>query len=300
MVGWLVSTLTKPGALYLLRKCGVDRKTVQFGVEFKSVGEEDSGSFVGRGAGIGNMDRGGDVFLPGCFDGVLDAFVKQGAILKGHDWGDAPIGFVETATADDKFLTINARFHSTDDAQEIRTVMFERAAAGKDVGLSVGFRIAEAMEFANGAELYQWATAKSYKVDPSCKKYPGYCRAILKVGELYEVSFVNVPMNPKATAARVKSASSEDDGAHTGLTLDEHFSIARAGLKSLTERVASLQVAREDEGRTLSKVREAELSALRDEIDGLIARVKAHAPRKKSLYLKARLAELEIGISQQK
>ena len=144
--------------------------------------DTDSGGFEGYASLFGVKDSYGDTVQPGAFKDTLPQFIERGFIAAGHEWAGLPIGYVEDAFEDEKGLFIRVRYHSTDEAQAARKVAQERIAAGKFVGLSIGYMVA-----AGGATM----------------KSDG--RHLTKL-DLFETSRVNVPALAPAGLTGVKSA----------------------------------------------------------------------------------------------
>ena len=155
-----------------------------FDVTFTSL--DETGSFVMTAAVFGNVDKGGDVISPGAFDNLAE-FAKEGWVALSHDQKALPIAIVDTANQDASGLQISGRFHSTEFAQECRTVFRERMQAGKTVKASIGY--------VTNDESYERVGGKQVRR--------------LKALSLYEVSFVNLPMNPLAYVRSVKSLSED-------------------------------------------------------------------------------------------
>jgi len=176
--------------------------------EFKmaAAGENE---FSGVAAGIGNIDRAGDVILPGAFADIIPAMVKDGGVLPGHSWGAFPVAMFNEAEETAKGLEIRATFHTDAEGQRARTIVTERLALGKSVGLSMGFLpdFSSVAYFDNGAALVKWADDAGYKLRErgNIAKWKGYCRVIPKVAAVWEVSLVNVPCNPQAMVATAKA-----------------------------------------------------------------------------------------------
>ncbi len=84
------------------------------------------------------VDAYGDVILDGAY-GDLDEFVRNGFVSVGHDHSGVPVGYVRSAKEDRKGLFVQMVFHSTQEALDAKTVAEERLAAGKRVGLSIGY-----------------------------------------------------------------------------------------------------------------------------------------------------------------
>lgn len=152
-----------------------ERKAFEL-TEFKL--DAGTGEFEGYASVFGNVDAGNDIVLPGAFDKALPAFLQDGFISWSHDWGQ-PVAFPTKAVPDEHGLLIGGKFHSTSAAQEARTLVKERAAAGKRVGLSIGYAVEEETKI-------------------------GTARGLKTINPLFEVGFVMVPMNREANMTSAK------------------------------------------------------------------------------------------------
>jgi HK97 family phage prohead protease len=150
--------------------------------------DDGPGTFSGYGSTFGNNDRSGDTLVKGAFRKTLDQFKADGFIAVGHDWAGLPVATITDAYEDDYGLFIQGEFHTTPEAQSARTVVKERLDRGKSVGLSIGFDVKPGGSKANTAT---------------------GGRAFTDV-ELFEVSIVTVPCNPKAQATEAKSADPDE------------------------------------------------------------------------------------------
>lgn len=160
--------------------------------EFKVADEAADGSFELYAAVFNNVDRGGDVIQPGAFANLAE-FVADGVGLVGHDMKGLPVAWIESAVQDARGLRIKGRFHSDPESQRVRTIVLERMAAGKSVKCSIGYQVIDgASEQANGRAIYR-----------------------LKKINVYEFSFVNIPMNPLAGVVAAKSADAGAEGRET-------------------------------------------------------------------------------------
>ena len=221
----------------------------------------DSGTLEGYAAVTGNVDLGGDVILRGAFVNLQD-FITKGFAAFGHDWYDEPIGFIESAVEDEVGLRVVMRFHSTQDAQDARTVVKERIDAGKFVGLSIGYRVIEA----------GWETRDGQDV------------RVLKAIEVFEFSIVTMPMNPEAQVTSAKSLPNSESPP-AGKTLDEEADTVLAAVDGLITRIEEVKTLRESDGRGLSEKRVST-------IDGLLVRLEAmkQKPASEPVLDKKRLA----------
>lgn len=184
-------------------------------LEVKSFDSSGNGYLEGYGAVKGNIDSYGDVITDGAFKN-LDKFIGSGFMAEGHDWKSA-IGWVEDAREDSKGLWVKLAFHSTPDAQMVRTKAQERVDAGRSVGLSIGFF----------TTAYSDAERDGVKV-----------RELREV-EVYEVSVVTVPANSQATATSVKSG--------TGVPREEQLETLQGGVSDYLSRIADLAEKRGDD-----------------------------------------------------
>ena len=177
-----------------------------FDLDIKSL--DDSGSFSIYFAVFGNVDRGGDIIKAGTFTN-LDEFVTAGWIGLNHKNTDPAIGYPTSAVQDGEGLLVSGVFHSTPYAQEIRTIVKERMAAGKKVLGSIGYRITEdTHELRDGKPVH-----------------------LIEQLEVWECSIVNLPMNPLAEAVEVKSVSEKNKVASFS-DLESFFEIKLKGMKS--------------------------------------------------------------------
>lgn len=172
-----------------------------FDWEIKSF--DDSGTLSMYVASFGSIDRGGDIIEPGAFANT-DAFIRDGWLGTNHSVDKMPIGFPLSAVQDSKGLLCEFQFHSTPEAQAARTTILERMRAQKAVSGSIGYRVRP-------------GGSKQSRLD-------GKSIRRLSCVDIFEASWVNLPMNPLATAL---SAKSLDPDAPKLLAIDD--------LKSLLE-----------------------------------------------------------------
>lgn len=152
--------------------------------DVKAMGDDGSGSFDLYASVFGNVDRHGEIVTPNAFKN-LDEFVASGWGAVNHtNYGpDLGIAMIDEATQDAIGLRIKGRFHSTADAQSVRTKIRERMAASKAVKCSFGYEVLDATE----------------------EMREGKRVVLLKALNIHEFSFVNSPANPKAEVVGMKS-----------------------------------------------------------------------------------------------
>ncbi|MDG3003239.1 HK97 family phage prohead protease [Paludisphaera mucosa] len=195
--------------------------------------EDGSGGFTLYAAIFGNVDRVGDVIEPGSFLN-LDEFSADGVGLYEHDLSAVPIAYVVSAVQDSKGLRIEGRFHSTPEAQKVRTVVKERTAAGKSVKCSLGYKVARAAKVQVGGREVQ----------------------SIRALRVYEFSFVNLPANPLAGVVDVKSATRQEEPM-------EHDDDRPGMLDSVKQWLGFATKS----GRAMSKANHAALRSYADQLD---------------------------------
>lgn len=170
---------------------------------------------TGRAAGIGNMDRIGDVIFPGAFSRVSETFLREGFVSDSHDWRMMSVHAMPLVCEErGRWLYTEAEFHSTADSQAIRQKCMERIERGLMVGLSIGFFVnrSSVIRFSNGKNLLNHAEENGYDISlfdvDAISNHDRECSGIVAIDELYEYSIVPVPMNPLAMATDVKFLSS--------------------------------------------------------------------------------------------
>lgn len=137
--------------------------------------DAETGAFEGYAAVFGNVDRVGDRLEAGAVAN-LDELVRRGSLLWQHDSREV-VGFLTRAEQDAYGLKVWGQFHQTPRAQEVRTILLERTAAGKPTPMSIGYVPKD----------YYWETSAE----------TGEVRVLKRI-EVYEVSFVVVGANPLA------------------------------------------------------------------------------------------------------
>ena len=144
--------------------------------EIKAVSDRE---IEGYGSTFGNVDLGGDVVMPGAFSRSLATHKANGTrpkMLWNHDTSGLPIGVWEEFGEDDHGLYMRGKFADTEMGRDVRTLAKMKAIDS----MSIGFVPVDA-EFTKDGIL------------------------LLKEIDLWEVSPVNFPMNPKAVIEAVKS-----------------------------------------------------------------------------------------------
>jgi HK97 family phage prohead protease len=189
----------------------VERKFID--LKSLKVSDEGPGSVEGYRAVFGEIDRQGDIVVKGAFLDSHDEYMRSGFSAESHVWNfkDA-VGYPVDAYEDDYGWFVKSEFHTTQGAQDVRTIARERMKAGKQVGFSFGY----------SAEKYQFIEAKDFKdqlpqfikadrLEENMKRAQQFSRIrILKKVDSIEDSLVTRPANPLTGATEVKSEAKND------------------------------------------------------------------------------------------
>ena len=274
--------------------------------------EGEKGGFSGYGSPFNQVDDYGDIVLRGAYANVIDQFLEDGFNVDTHDWSyRSAIGFPVEAYEDEYGLYFRSEFHGTDDAQQVRQKMLERAEAKKKIFYSIGYYVKEAeilsydqIDERLGSVL---VAAELEKAKSRAGKY-GRIR-LLKEIELAEISVVLRPAAAGAVGSEVKSGDAEDtetdveakdstengsqsppspsatspeekdaEGRQDGQPLEVRQAVALAAVGDIIaswKDISDLQV---KEGRAISESRRRRIKDLRDslqegvgELDALLA-----------------------------
>lgn len=179
-------------------------------VELKSLKMSEDNEFPGTIEGLRavfDIDEGADLIIKGAFLDTLEEYLNSGFSAHSHQWSfDQAIGFPVVARETDRGLFVKSQFHSTPDAQLIRTKAKERMKAGKTVGFSFGYSVRDsdvirAHEYERELPRYVSPDRLPYNM-AQAKRFPQI--RLLKKLHVIEDSIVTAPMNKLAMATGVK------------------------------------------------------------------------------------------------
>lgn len=235
----------------------IRRMTVPF--EVKSVKADDggqyAGTFEGYAAGIHNIDRVGDMILPGAFTDDLPRFLSEGVVCWQHDWM-TPIGVPLAASEDSYGLMTKARVSKTAQGQDAMTLIRD----GVVKKLSIGYRVQD-YEWVDRAGLLAYLASSDLTPMKQAEILRQYDEMelmelfLLKKIKLYEYSPVTIPANPNATITDAK-------GLLAGLRYREQLLTVLAAAKEVAIQAQVIKDMRAQQGRTLSEERKSELREL--------------------------------------
>lgn len=192
-------------------------------LEFRATETEQPGA-VGVANWIGGIDSYSTITHPNspAFSESERAWtVENGAFLSQHKWGSNPIGFINEVTVEGRSLMMDVAYHSTDDAEEARTIAKERKDAGKSVGWSIGFDVQRYEWFENGAKCIAALEARNEdmsKYDVEGIRAHGDDCWLMWIERIFEVSQVNFASSYGSGATAVREvAPAQNDKVKTAL-----------------------------------------------------------------------------------
>jgi HK97 family phage prohead protease len=247
----------------------VQRKTLPF--EVKATTEPDAqfaGTFEGYCAGIHNIDRAGDMILPGAFADTIADFLAEGVVCWQHDWA-TPIGVPLTASEDSHGLRTSCRISKTQRGEEAMTLIRDRVVKK----LSIGYRVqdyqcvdrAGLSAYLAGAALTPKKQAEILRQYDEMELDELY---LLKRIKLYEYSPVSVPANPGAIITDAK-------GLLTGLTFANHSKAVLTAVQGLTERAHGVVALKTNRKTRLNAERRSELEEMAGLLDQSLASLRS-------------------------
>lgn len=177
-------------------------------VDLKSLKMSDKGPGEISGyRAVFDIDEGGDLLVKGAFRDTTEEFLNLGFTAHSHVWTfSEAVGFPLSAKEDSHGWYVTSQFHSTQTAQDVRTIAKERMKAGKQVGFSFGYSAKE-YDFIEARnyerELPRYVSADRMEFNLSqAKRFPKI--RILRAVDVIEDSIVTAPMNKLAAATGVK------------------------------------------------------------------------------------------------
>lgn len=262
----------------------LNRRSIEL-KELSEAADGDPGGFIGYPSRFYDLDSYGDIVMPGAFAKSIPAFLERGFTAHSHDWGyEGVIGYPVEAREDETGLYSETKFHSTPDAQMVRTKVKERIEAGKGVYLSIGFY--------TGRQL--WVSAEDFDdvlptylagMEPEamsalmerCREFPGV-RLLFEI-DLYEYSIVTAPALRSAEVTEVRSDAPESRETVPGaVTFEDELKAALGAaqaIESAANRAREVHGLRVKKGAAISAARRETLQQALDALEPAVAILKS-------------------------
>lgn len=245
--------------------------------EYKAI-DDGPGGFQAYATIFGELDDTGDIILSGAYKNTIPQFLKRGFIARSHDWSTA-IGLPVGAKEDSTGFWVDARYHSTQEAQQQRTITNERQSAGLSSFVSIGYEAASSpifvmpQDYATEIPKYS-APGMAEQNLAKASSFPEV--RVLPEIHLYEISLVQVPALSSAVVTGAKSAANkEDDDLVDGRSYSADLQALVDDARRVADRTEKRSALRTKEGRVLSSANWQALADMVDQMDELSKRVRA-------------------------
>lgn len=164
----------------------------------------DSGGFRGYAARFLNIDRQGDIILPGAFTKAVDEFMSDGGLVLADHVNKTSnvIGTLLEAQEDKTGLIVDVAFSATTAGQDARQLLREKAVKK----MSIAFLAKKPERYTEKQVLELWSKYNYKPTQAQLKLAKGGANVISEVAEILEVSIVAIPANPEASIITVKSS----------------------------------------------------------------------------------------------
>lgn len=164
----------------------------------------DSGGFRGYAARFLNIDRQGDIILPGAFTKAVDEFMSDGGLVLADHVNKTSnvIGTLLEAQEDKTGLIVDVAFSATTAGQDARQLLREKAVKK----MSIAFLAKKPERYTEKQVLELWQRYNYKPTQAQLKLAKGGANVISEVAEILEVSIVAIPANPEASIITVKSS----------------------------------------------------------------------------------------------
>ena len=201
-------------------------------------GSTGQGGFEGYGSVFFNIDKHGDVILPGAFRDSLPAFLNEGFIGGvGHDH-DKPAGRFVKAYEDAHGLFVEGRFSDVASGKEARTLLLDGVVQKLSVGLDREGMVTSQASPAQLRSIWSKAGYTPTADDERRLKARKSIRVIHKA-QLKEVSPVTIPANDSARILAVKSMAETPEEFNRFINTARRAAWKLAGVQVKAGRVLS-------------------------------------------------------------
>lgn len=267
-------------------------RRAEFPFELKAATTEagdGAGEFTGYAAGIHNIDKVGDMIIPGAFEKELDSFVATGGLVCWQHNRDWPIGKCIEAREDHYGLFTRSAVSDTSLGRDAMTLIRD----GVVKRLSIGYRVPKGgWQEVDRAGLVAYLAESGLPEARQAEILGQYDELefssiyLLKTIRLYEYSPVSIPANDNAIITTAKDLEFMDS-----MKFGDQTQLALGAIKRVTERAREIQRIRETKGGAISPARIEEMKALRGEMEELAKAIdsfiteKADPPAGQKLYL---------------
>lgn len=189
-------------------------RTRNFAIRAAGENSPEHGGLTGIACRVGELDSYSTVFHPrSATPEMIARFAEQGKFLGGHNAWNLAIGYVESARLNGRDIEVDLAFLPDTRSQEYRVNCEALVAAGREVGLSIGFNVSNYEWFKDGKAMIAAAAARGDDLSllnvEQISAYDDDCW-FMYVSEIAEVSMVNFQSVKPSVVTGIRSVDDTD------------------------------------------------------------------------------------------
>lgn len=190
----------------------------------------DAGGFSAYASRFLNIDRQGDMILPGAYNKALPEFLDDGGVIVADHINKtmAVAATLTDAREDRNGLLVQGQFSATETGQRIRQLLKEKAVSKMSISFTAASRKIKEADILELWNRYNYTPSATQR-----KLAKSGANLISEVNEIFEVSFVPIPANREAGVLSVKSLETPTEVVTPQIDLAELFNKAKLADKIL-------------------------------------------------------------------
>ena len=190
----------------------------------------DAGGFSAYASRFLNIDRQGDMILPGAYNKALPEFLDDGGVIVADHINKtmAVAATLTDAREDRNGLLVQGQFSATETGQRIRQLLKEKAVSKMSISFTAASRKIKEADILELWNRYNYTPSATQR-----KLAKSGANLISEVNEIFEVSFVPIPANREAGVLSVKSLETPSEVVTPQIDLIKLFEQAKIADKIL-------------------------------------------------------------------
>ena len=190
----------------------------------------NTGGFSAYASRFLNIDRQGDMILPGAYNKSLPEFLDDGGVIVADHMNKtmAVAATLTDAREDRNGLLVQGQFSVTETGQRIRQLLKEKAVNKMSISFTAASRKIKEADILELWNRYNYTPSATQR-----KLAKSGANLISEVNEIFEISFVPIPANRDASVISVKAFDTPSEVVTPQIDLAELFSRAKLADKIL-------------------------------------------------------------------
>ena len=191
---------------------------------------DNTGGFSAYASRFLNIDRQGDMILPGAYNKSLPEFLDDGGVIVA-DHVNKTMSVAATLTdarEDRNGLLVQGQFSATETGQRIRQLLKEKAVNKMSISFTAASRKIKEADILELWNRYNYTPSATQR-----KLAKSGANLISEVNEIFEISFVPIPANRDASVISVKAFDTPSEVVTPQIDLCKLFERAKLADKIL-------------------------------------------------------------------